>query len=136
MPLNAKSGKKPWAFLISVANGQRSYGQGLLDNSQSVQPGQPLGLITATSRLVAMDPTAGDGSENFAGLAGGFEGDIVTSATETKDIAMLVGDAEVNEFEIVFPDTWTDPQIAAAKTQMGTAGIKLVGASVASGNAL
>lgn len=112
----------PGAVLITHL-GSYNFETGVLAASQSIVPGTVLGRITSGGQLVVVNPTATDGSQNFAGIAMEAR---TTIAGETLAITFLDrGPAEVAEQYLTFPAGITSPQRATLRAAILAANIKL-----------
>lgn len=112
----------PGAVLLSQL-GSFNFEVGVLAASQSIVPGTVLGRVTASGQLVVVNPSATDGSQNFAGIAMEAR---TTVAGETLAITFLDrGPAEVAEQYLTFPNGITSPQRATLRTAILAANIKL-----------
>ena len=90
-------------------------GQGLLVT------GTVLGMVTATTKLVVMNPAASDGSQNFAGI-------LFTQAVDTtladQPAVVVARDATVMHQGLVWGPNINTPQLrAAAAQQMKALGV-------------
>ena len=86
-------------FVISTANGNISLEQGVVSApAGGLDAGTILGKVAATGVYAALDPTASDGSEAFAGilLNDAEEGDLQN--------AIFARHGEVAEGRIIYPD--------------------------------
>ncbi len=113
-------GRHPGEFILSEANGQRSRENITIGASQTIVPGQVLGVITASGQGVVLAPGASDGSQNAAAIA--IYG-ATTGAGETARIAVIARQAEVNGNILTWPSGITAPQKTAAIAALKTAGV-------------
>ncbi len=98
-------------FLVTTANGTRSFTQGTLAAGNNMIAGGVVGKITANGKFKIHDPSATDGSEAAAGIL------FAATNSNSGDAPCVVvdTDAEVNGAEI----SW----IAGISTADKTAGI-------------
>jgi hypothetical protein len=89
--------------------------------NQTIVPGQLLGRLTSTGAYVAWDPAANTGAEIVAGVA--YEG--VTTGGSAGSIVAVLAPAAVKEDLLVFPQSATPTQIAAAKAALRNLGIRV-----------
>lgn len=106
-------------FVLTEANGQRSRENVTVAVSQTIVPGQVLGIVTAGGQVKAWDPAAADGSQNAAGIA--LYG--VTTGAATAKISAIVRDAEVNKNCLSWHGDATGPQITTSTGQLAALGI-------------
>ncbi|MCM2396195.1 head decoration protein [Rhizobium sp. S95] len=107
-------------YLVSEANGYRSRDAGIIaSGSGKLDSGVVLGRITASKKLVPVDPAANDGSQNAAAIL--YEGCDAT----TKDVrrTFTARDTEVHAAVLVWPAGMTDNQKTAALAQLAALGI-------------
>lgn len=86
----------------------------------TLEPGTVLGKITASGQYAAHDPAAVDGTETAVAV---LWGKADASGGDAPAVAVVRGPANVNRHDLVFADTPTDPEIAAAHTALLAAGI-------------
>lgn len=85
-------GTYPGEFLISVANGQRSYENVTVAAEQDFGPGSLVAQVSASGEFVVWNPEGTDGSENVAGVT--IYG-VKTGENETTKTVIIARDAEV-----------------------------------------
>jgi hypothetical protein len=109
-------------FLLSEGEGHYSRDNVTIDSSvaTALEPGTVLGKITASSKYVAYDNQASDGSQAAAGVLYGYVA--VTGADQTA--VAIVRTAEVNSDELVWPGGSPTDQTA------GIADLKAIGVIV------
>ena len=86
----------------------------------TLEPGTVLGKITADGKYAAHDPAAVDGTETAVAV---LWGKADASTAEVQSVVLLRGPAIVNQHDLVFTGTPTDPEIAAAHTALAAVGI-------------
>jgi hypothetical protein len=109
-----------WAgeAIFSEANGNRSRDDAILISGQNLGSMRVLGRITASGKLTALAPAAGDGSQTAAAVL-----IYATDAsTGDKKTSVLTRDCELNASALDW-GALNAGQIATAKTQLATAGI-------------
>lgn len=93
--------------------------------------GQVLGKVTATGKYTVLNPAATDGSENFAGIFIGQDGQLdpdhitVAAATDTPVVVLWRGPVGVGKKYLLWPAGITDTQKTAAYAQMEAVGFKV-----------
>jgi hypothetical protein len=86
----------------------------------TLEPGTVLGKITADGKYAAHDPAAIDGTETAVAV---LWGKADATAADVDAVALLRGPAIVNQHDLVFTGTPTDPEITAAHTALAAVGI-------------
>lgn len=96
-------GKYAGEFILSEANGYRSREEVTLAEGENVKAGEVLGKVTASSKYVAWDPAASDGSETIAGVS---YANVDASASGNGDeaITIVARDAEVDVGALTYAD--------------------------------
>lgn len=110
---------RPFGFIVSEANGERSREQVTIDNGADLAPGTVLGKITSGGKYIAADQDAGDGSETAVAVLCGW----AYAASEEVQAVAIVRDAEVNEEELIFAAANDAGEIAELKADLATVGI-------------
>jgi hypothetical protein len=93
--------------------------------------GTVLGKVTGTGKYKILEATAGDGSQNFAGIyIGKPDGDnkqTIAATTDTDVTILFRGPAGVGKAYLVFgASVDTAPELAAVYAQMEAVGIKVI----------
>lgn len=96
-------GKHAAEFILSEANGYRSREEVTLAEGEKVKAGEVLGKVTATSKYVAWDPDASDGSQTIAAVA--YDNtDASASGNGDEAITVVARDAEVDVGALTYAD--------------------------------
>lgn len=111
-------GQHTGEFLVSVANGHRSFDRGTVITGQKLPAGAVIGKITASGKLTSYAPAATDGSQNVAGILHAFTDATLADQHQT----VVTRSAEVNASEL----QW-DPSLNAAAIAAGIAGLAALG---------
>lgn len=114
-------GTHPGEFILSQANGYRSFENAVLITGQDLGAGAVLGKITASGKYTAYDNGASDGSQTAAGVL--FAATDATSA----DVAcvVIVCDCELIADAIDFDSGQSGADQTAATADLLALGIKL-----------
>ena len=111
-------GQHTGEFLVSVANGHRSFDRVTVAAGQKLPAGAVLGKVTASGKFTHYAPTATDGSQNVVGILYAF-----TDATGgDQHQTVVTRAAEVNASEL----QW-DPSLGAPAVAAGIAGLAALG---------
>ena len=111
-------GQHTGEFLVSVANGHRSFERITLAAGQKLPAGAVLGKVAASSKFTSYAPTATDGSQNVAGILYAFTDATLADQHQTA----VTRSAEVNASEL----KW-DASLNAAAVAAGIAGLAALG---------
>lgn len=106
-------------FIISQANGDRSFEQATLISGQNLKVGTVLGKITASGKYTLHDNAAADGSQNAAAIL--FD-DCNASAAD-KRCVILARDAEVADSMLTFKSGISGGNRTAAIAALAALGI-------------
>ena len=96
--MSLTEGKHPGEFIISEANGHRSREVVTIDNGADLVARTVLDLPTGTTKYIACDQDASDGSETAVAI---LYADAAAASAEVEAVA-IVRDAEVNRDELTF----------------------------------
>lgn len=121
MPNVLRSQHRPGEFILSESNNNRSRDNAIVLAGNVVRSGQPCGKVTASGKIVPLNPAGTNGSEDFYGVpvfdydatAGDLMGAFITNDAE------LIGDG------IAWPEGISPTDKAAAVAQMLDKGIKI-----------
>ena len=89
-------------------------------SGQTLAVGAVVGLVTATSKLKALDPAATDGTEAAVGI---LANDIDAALADREDAILISRHAIVASNALVWPDGITPTQKAAAIAQLQERGV-------------
>ena len=89
-------------------------------SGQTLAVGAVVGLVTATSKLKALDPAATDGTEVAFGV---LANDIDAALADREDAILIARHAIVASGALVWPDSITPTQKAAAIAQLQERGV-------------
>lgn len=107
------------AFILSLANGNRSFENVVIASGENLQAGTVLGKVTASGKYEQLNTAAEDGTEDAAA--------ILFAATDATDgdaeAAAIARDAEVNGHELVWPSGISGGAKTAAIAQLVALGI-------------
>lgn len=111
-------GKRTADFIVSEANGYRSRESVTVDASGgALEAGTILGQVTVGGDYVRHDAGASDGSENEAAILYDNIGAV------SKDVAVVVRDAEVVQSELTYEVGADATQITASNAALAALGI-------------
>jgi len=109
------------AYLIGNFDNNRTNVQGMLAaKATEYRPGTVLGKITASGLFTPLNPSANDGSQNFAGILYGRR---PAKAAATQRAAVTVREATVNGNLLIYEVAVNATQKAAAEAQASAAGV-------------
>ncbi|MCK9468487.1 MAG: head decoration protein [Porticoccaceae bacterium] len=105
-------------FILSIANGNRSFENVTLRSGEDLQAGTVLG-VDSNGDYAALDTGSSDGTESAAGIlfapSDASAGDLL--------VAAVVRDAEVNGHELVWPEGISDGDKNTAIGELAALGI-------------
>ncbi len=101
-------------FLVSTANGTRSFDKGMLADGNDLVAGAVLGKLTTTGEYVELDPAGADGAE----VASGILNEAATASGAAVEIVAVARDAEVNGAEIAWPAGILEAEKTTALSQL------------------
>jgi hypothetical protein len=117
-------GTRGYAFLVSVANGQRSFKEVVVTvpANSTIVPGTSMGKITTGGKFIAQLAAASDGSEDPAGLLLVPQTNTTGSAIDVL-ATVVIRDAEVVKTEITYDPAANAAAILAADVALAALGI-------------
>lgn len=88
-------------------------------SGQNLALGAVVGRVTASGKIVALDPDASDGSQTALGIV---IRDVDASAVDTKSV-IITRHAILSDKYVVWPDGITGPQQSTATAQLEARGV-------------
>lgn len=119
MPFYKSEGHNPLEFILSEANGLRSRQVETVAAGADLESNTVVGKVTASGKVVQLDPAAADGSE----VAYGVLMYAAPAASADVDVTAIVRAAEVKSHLAVWPAAITEAEKATAIANLETRGV-------------